>query len=192
VDESPWHRHEAALDEAYQALAEWFIQAARRGALPPLEITLMLLRQLHVARNGGDRPARPCGVGTGLLGISPEGTVLPCHRFLYRPQDALGHVSVPELPPERLRYVHLSAADMLGCNTCEARLVCGGGCRAVAVNFGLPLESGTTPGYCITTRAHHRAVSRIYDTLMAEQNPHLLRALGRSRIGSRLSALYSQ
>jgi sulfatase maturation enzyme AslB (radical SAM superfamily) len=85
-------------------------------------------------------------------------------------------VDQPTLSPERWKYVHLSSSTMLGCDVCSARMLCGGGCRAVVLDAGGDLETGTAPGYCTTTRAHARAVTTIYDTLMAENNP-LLRQL---------------
>jgi uncharacterized protein len=192
VEEADWEPHEARLEAAYDELADWFVAEARKGGLPPLEITKMALRSLHAARQGAPRPSRPCGVATTILGVDPDGNVLPCHRFLYRPEDRLGHVSRPELPAERLRYVHLSSSDMLGCDTCTARMVCGGGCRAVAVNAGRALESGTTPGYCITTRAHVRAATRIYDVLSAEDNPALWHLVSVAQRSDTLTQLYMQ
>jgi uncharacterized protein len=177
VDESPWHQHQERLDAAFDELATWFVSEARADRLPPLEVTHMLLRQLHAARQGAPRPSRSCSVATGLIGIDPDGNVMPCQRFLYRPQDWLGHVDTPELSSERWKYVHLASSTLLGCDGCSARLLCGGGCRAVVLDAGGDLHTGTSPGYCLTTRAHARACEAIYDTLMSENNPALVRLL---------------
>ena len=53
VDESPWHRHVDRLEAAFQALGEWGVSEARAGRHVPLEITHMLLRQLHATRGPG-------------------------------------------------------------------------------------------------------------------------------------------
>ncbi len=181
VEEAAWAGHQAALDDAYEALADWYIQEARQGQILPLEVTHAFLYQRHAAlEHGLGRPSRPCGVGTHLLAIDPDGNVMPCHRFLYRKGEWLGTVDQADLPVERMQYVHLSAADILGCDACPAQPVCGGGCRAVALNAGLGLY-GAHPGYCITMRAHARAVYRIYDTLTAEGNVHFRKALSRPR-----------
>jgi len=176
VVEARWAGHEEALEEAYQALAEWYIEEARRGRILPLEITHIMLRQYHAYRHGAPRTPRPCGVGTYLLGVDPEGHVMPCHRFLYRPQDWLGTVDSPKLSEKRQKYVHLSSRDILGCDVCVAEPVCGGGCRAVVVNAGIDLTQAH-PSFCLVTRAHARAAIRIYDTLSKEENTAFLHSL---------------
>ncbi len=95
---------------------------------------------------------------------------MPCHRFLYRPEDWLGTVEQPKLSPARERYLHLKSSDILDCEGCMAKMVCGGGCRVVALNQGLTLKSSYA-SHCITMRAHARAAMRIHDTLVGEQNP---------------------
>lgn len=169
VVEEPWQDHVEELEQAYDRLADWYIDEARQERILSLEVTNTLLRQYHKYRVTGARPFRPCGVGTSQLGIDTEGHVMPCHRFLYRPHDWLGTVDSPQLSESREKYVHLFSRDMLGCDRCMANTVCGGGCRVVALNAGLGLNE-PHPSYCITTRAHARAVFRIYDTLSSEGN----------------------
>jgi uncharacterized protein len=181
VVEASWAGHEEALDEAYQALAEWYIAEARKGTILPLEVTHTYLRQRHAVSLGEGRPPRACGVGTTMLGITTDGHIMPCHRFLKRPDDWLGTVDQPDLGVKRQPYLHLSSRNLLGCDTCVAESLCGGGCRAVALTAGYDLQSGLHPSYCLTTRAHARAVHRIYDTLMAEQNTAFKTALQHSR-----------
>lgn len=171
VQEAPWAEHEAALIQAYEALADWYIAEARGGRLPPLIVTNVMLQHLHRVRTQGTaRPCRPCGVGDWLLGVDPDGNVMPCHRFLYRPQDRLGTVDSPVLSEKRELYLRLHSRHLLGCDTCPAERVCGGGCRVVVLLAGLDIEHDAHPNYCITMRAHARAVYRIYDTLVEEQN----------------------
>jgi hypothetical protein len=76
----------------------------------------------------------------------------------------------------RWRYVHLSSADILGCDGCVARSVCGGGCRASALQVGLGLYD-RQPSHCLTTQTHMRAAIRIYETLMAENSAPLAQLL---------------
>ena len=167
VVEADWQGHEEGLETAYQALADWYVEQVRREAPPPLIITNVMLRQLHRARAGAPRPARSCAVGTSLLGVDPDGHVMPCHRFLYRRHDWLGSVDRPHLSDARWQYVHLSSRDILGCAGCVAEPVCGGGCPVVALEAGRGLN-GAHPAYCMLTRAHVRAVLRIYETLQSE------------------------
>jgi len=165
-----------ALEEAYQALADYYILEARNGHVLPLKITNSYLRDYHQALQGRARPIRPCGVGTSLIGIDTEGNVNPCHRFIYRPHDRLGTVDEPIMSDKRWKYVHLKSSDMIGCRGCVAESVCGGGCPAAALMSGRSLYE-PHPGYCVTTRAHVRAVHRIHDTLTIENNPAFARML---------------
>lgn len=165
VLDADWQGHEQALEREYQDLADWFIAEWRAGRTPPLELTWMLLRQWHWWRQGGSRPARPCEVGATLLGIDPDGNVLPCHRFLYRRSDWLGTVESPDLLGESRRpYLELDSSQLPDCSTCAARPVCGGGCRAVALSRGAGLHD-VYSSHCITMRAHARAADRIYREL---------------------------
>ncbi len=181
VNESDWRGHEKRLEEATMELAEWFVSEACRGRFLPLELTWQMVRAVHQSRRGGARPNRPCEVGTSLLAVDPDGFVMPCHRFLYRKNDWLGRVEDPVLPPARRQYLTLSSRDILGCQGCSAELVCGGGCRVLALQSGGDLRTGTHPGYCLNTRAQARAATHIYDQLMERIPETFLVALHRQR-----------
>lgn len=183
VVESDWRGREEKLEAAYEELGDWLIQEARQGRYVPLHVTWTLLQRTHNARMGGSRPSRACPVGTSLLAIDPDGHVMPCHRYLYRPQDWFGTVDEPSFPAEREKYVRITSRELLGCDGCLAEPICGGGCRLVVVSERLDLHSGIHPGHCLDTRAHGRMVYRIYDTLMEEQPESFLRALHRNHAG---------
>lgn len=180
VVDAPWHEHSAALERAFDELGDRFLEEARSGRLFPLEITCMLLREFHEARLVGGRPDRPCAVGKLLVSVDPDGNVMPCHRFLDRPQEWLGRVEDAQLSPERMRYVHLSSGDIPGCEGCPATPVCGGGCRIVPMNSGRALTEAH-PGHCAVMRAHARVVGRIYKILSSEQSPVLAGVLRSTR-----------
>lgn len=171
VNESDWRGFEQKLEDAHQALASWFIEEAIQERYLPLEITWQQLRSVHHSTRGGSRPVRPCEVGTTLIAVDPDGHVMPCHRYLYRPKDWFGTVEEPSFPPQRETYVKLSSRELLGCETCVAEPICGGGCRYLAITEGHDIRTGTHPGYCLNTRAQARAAYRIYQTLM-ERIPH--------------------
>lgn len=177
VVESDWRGSQERLEEAYEELGDWFLEQARQGRYLPLHVTWSYLQRTHIARLGGSRPQRACPVGTSLIAIDPDGHVMPCHRYLYRPQDWFGTVDEPRFPAEREKYVRITSRELLGCDGCLAEPVCGGGCRLVVVSERLDLHSGIHPGHCLNTRAHVRMAYRIYDTLMAEQPESFLRAL---------------
>lgn len=189
VAEADWTGCENQVHDAHLELEAWFLEECRAGRFPPLELTWQKLRQCHTVQRGGSRPARTCPIGTTLLAVTTEGQVLPCHRFLHRRHEGLGHVSSPTLSPERWKYVHLASRDILGCDTCLAEPVCGGGCRVLALDAGAGLI-GTHPNYCMLTRVHASMVYRIYSTLLAERNPVFFRGLGLSgTLGGALAEL---
>ena len=178
VTESDWNGYEERLSEAYEEIADWFISEARRGRFLPLEITWQQLRRTHYARaNPGTRPERPCGVGSKLIAVDPDGHVMPCHMYIYRKQDWFGTVDKPEFPQERERFVQIKTRDILGCETCHAEPICGGGCRAVVVGDRYNLHTGKHPGYCLNTRAQALCAYQIYQTLMDEIPERFTRAL---------------
>ena len=177
VTESNWNGYEERLEEVYQEIADWFISEARQGRFLPLEITWQQLRKTHNAKLGGSRPERPCSVGQSLIAVAPDGHVMPCHMYIYRKQDWFGTVDDPHFPPEREQYVQLSTRTLLGCETCLAEPICGGGCRAVAVGELYDFHTGKHPGYCLNTRAQARCAYRIYQTLMDEMPETFTHAL---------------
>lgn len=166
VVEADWRGKEQMVEERFQELAEWFISEIGRGKPPPLSLTWRALRQWHQNAARGLRPQRPCPVGDRLLGIDPDGNVMPCHRFLYRKNYWLGNVSEPELSGSREPFQQLHSSKILGCDGCHARPICGGGCRVVALQSGGGLY-GTQPFHCLMTRAHARAIEKIYHFLLA-------------------------
>jgi len=168
VIEANWEGHYEALERAYEELGDWFLEEFRQGRRPPLEITWELLRSYIGHLSCQRRPGRPCPLGTSLLAVDAQGNVLPCHRFLHRPLDRLGLVEAQNLPAERWRYVHQTTLEIPDCAGCEARTVCGGGCRAVAVQSGYGLD-GIHPNHCLLLRAHMRMVRRIYARLSQDQ-----------------------
>ena len=161
--------HGERLEAAFEELAAWYVAEARHDRLPPLTVTSDTLRHWHHVRQGGKRVPRPCRVATSVLGVDPDGHVMPCHRFLYRPGDWLGTVESPLLSRNRWKYVHLSAEDVPGCDDCLASPVCGGGCRAVVLQAALDLKQAH-PSHCLITRAHTRAAISVYETLSQEGN----------------------
>lgn len=167
VVEADWNGHEQALEEAYRELEEWFLQEFSQGRRPPLESTWELLRTLTNHLSCQQRPSKACPLGDSILGIDSQGHVLPCHRFLHQPLDRLGTVAQDRLPAERWRYVELHTLEISDCATCEVRRVCGGGCRAVALQAGYGLK-GVHPHHCLLLRTHFRMAWRIHQALQSQ------------------------
>jgi uncharacterized protein len=93
------------------------------------------MRQLH---RGTHRPY-PCGAGAGYLGVSADGALSACHRFVEDPAGQLGHVGTGvDLHRQRAwlqtRHVHRQEP----CRGCWARYLCGGGCHHEVIRRGRP------------------------------------------------------
>jgi uncharacterized protein len=93
------------------------------------------LDQIH---KGTHRPY-PCGAGAGYFGVSADGDLYACHRFVEDPAGAMGNVrsGVNESRQKRWlaeRHVHRQEP----CRSCWARYLCGGGCHHEVINRGRP------------------------------------------------------
>lgn len=97
-----------------------------RGKRYPFLNMVNALRELH---RGTHRPY-PCGAGAGYFGVSADGDLAACHRFVGDTAGAMGSV---ETGIDRARqdswlasrHVHFQEP----CSGCWARYLCGGGCH---------------------------------------------------------------
>lgn len=96
---------------------------------------LTALRELHY---GSHRPY-PCGAGGGYLGVSADGELAACHRFV---GDAVGGMGSLDAGIDHARkaawlqdrHVHRQSP----CAACWARYLCGGGCYHEVTARGRP------------------------------------------------------
>jgi uncharacterized protein len=93
------------------------------------------LREIH---RGTHRPY-PCGAGAGYLGVSAEGDLAACHRFVGDEAGRIGNLStgVDQVTQTRWlaeRHVH----HQLPCRDCWARYLCAGGCHHEVIARGRP------------------------------------------------------
>ena len=93
-----------------------------------------LLRELHQ----GIQKAHPCGAGLGLLGVSTEGKLGLCHRFVESESHEVGNVRDGVNEPVRQAFLKRGHVDAkTDCRQCFARPLCAGGCYHEAhVRFG--------------------------------------------------------
>lgn len=87
---------------------------------------------------GTHRPY-PCGAGAGYLGVSADGDLAACHRFLGDAEGALGSLTAGIDQGRQAawlheRHVHRQAP----CSECWARYLCGGGCHHEVLRRGRP------------------------------------------------------
>jgi len=118
--------HLTELLEAMIACGLAFEQQTLQGRRYPFANLLGALRELH---RGTHRPY-PCGAGAGYLGVSAEGSLSACHRFVDAEAGQLGDLTLG-LDASRQnrwladRHVHIQEP----CRQCWARYLCGGGCH---------------------------------------------------------------
>ncbi len=118
----------------FGALAEDYVAAANRGETHGFANLGDLLRELHQGVN----KAHPCGAGLGLLGVSTEGELGLCHRFVESKSHAVGHVSTGIDEATRTAFLQKAHVDQkTDCTQCFARPLCAGGCYHEAhVRYG--------------------------------------------------------
>lgn len=118
----------------FATLAEDFVAAACRGEAHGFANLGDLLRELH---QGVDK-AHPCGAGLGLLGVSTEGELGLCHRFVESKSHAVGSVATGVDEAARTAFLQKAHVDnKTDCTRCFARPLCAGGCYHEAhVRYG--------------------------------------------------------
>ena len=105
------------------------------GERYPFANLVNALREIH---KGTHRPY-PCGAGAGYLGVSADGDLSACHRFVGDAEGAMGDLA-SGLDRGRQaawlaeRHVHRQEP----CRRCWARYLCGGGCHHEVIHRGRP------------------------------------------------------
>jgi uncharacterized protein len=104
------------------------------GERYPFANMVNAMREIH---RGTHRPY-PCGAGAGYLGVSADGELAACHRFVGDPEGAMGTLDGVDRQRQANwlaeRHVHRQAP----CRDCWARYLCGGGCHHEAIGRGRP------------------------------------------------------
>lgn len=96
----------------------------------------------------------PCGAGASVIGVSPDGRVLPCGRFGWDDEAfTIGHLGVdppsdePHVDIRRVEAFHaLRPQNWQDCADCQARRICSFGCQAFIARSqdGANVECGPT------------------------------------------------
>jgi len=176
VGEERWNQKKT--DEAFMELAKYYINQVKRGNV--LELNY-LHRYLAIKHKIKQPSPVPCGAGRGMVGVTVDGKILPCHHPEAWLKDyVLGDVFEGKINQEkRSIFLKYKRDDFIGCDNCLARSYCIGCCLArsytVEGNMFQPSE-----GHCIWVKARVKAVEYIYDVLIKkEKNKHLLKYLKR-------------
>ncbi len=93
------------------------------------------LTEIH---RGTHRPY-PCGAGAGYFGVSAEGDMFACHRFVDDEAGAMGHIDTGIDRERQRRWLNERLVDRQEpCRSCWARYLCGGGCHHEVIARGRP------------------------------------------------------
>ncbi len=125
---------EVMLDQMVSC-GEEFERCVVSGRRYPFTNMVNAMREIH---KGTHRPY-PCGAGAGYLGVSSEGDLFACHRFVDDAIGAMGNISIGPDQQRRqdwltTRHVHRQEP----CRSCWARYMCGGGCHHEVIKRGRP------------------------------------------------------
>lgn len=123
----------AEMLEAMIACGQAFERAVIEGRRYPFMNMVNALKELQ---RGSHRPY-PCGAGAGYFGVSAEGQLSACHRFVGDEAGAMGDLTSGVTRERQVqwlaeRHVHRQSP----CNDCWARYLCGGGCHHEVIARG--------------------------------------------------------
>jgi uncharacterized protein len=131
------------------------------GSRYPFLNMVTALRELHT---GTHRPY-PCGAGAGYLGVSADGGLYACHRFVDDSRAFMGSLDEAIDSGRRnawltQRHVHRQEP----CRQCWARYLCGGGCHHEVIHRGRPACDYIRGWlhYCLQAYVHLRACAPSY------------------------------
>ena len=91
----------------------------------PFTNVINALREIH---KGTHRPY-PCGAGAGYLGVSADGELAACHRFVGDDAGAMGSIDAIDRVRQNTWLAERHVHQQEPCNSCWARYLCGGGCH---------------------------------------------------------------
>jgi uncharacterized protein len=127
--------HLARMLEGLIACGLAFERRVLRGVRYPFLNMVNALRELH---RGTHRPY-PCGAGAGYFGVSADGDLAACHRFVGDTDGAMGSLLSGVDRARQTAWLtdrHVHAQEP--CKSCWARYLCGGGCHHEVIARGRP------------------------------------------------------
>jgi uncharacterized protein len=97
-----------------------------------------MVNAMQEIAKGTHRPY-PCGAGAGYLGVSAEGDLAACHRFVGDNDGGMGSLVSGIDRRRRAHWLHARHVHRQEpCRNCWARYLCGGGCHHEVIQRGRP------------------------------------------------------
>ena len=148
-------------DRQYELLAQRYIRKVKEEGAGGDHYIDKCLRQMV----NGQKLQSPCGAGKAFVGISPTGTLHPCHRFVQWPEWEIGNVW-EGITNEKKRQI-TQGFDVFKarpeCADCRNGF-CGGTCLAANYenngSIWVPSKDG-----CIVSMKQWQVAERIYEEL---------------------------
>ncbi|NER97482.1 MAG: radical SAM protein [Symploca sp. SIO1B1] len=160
----------ADLDQLLEQLIECgeiFREELLQGQILPFSNLIKTLQSIHSYR----RDQYPCGAGGGYMGVSAEGELYACHRFVNDDVGHMGNVSSGvELQKQTTWLNNRHLQNQSPCTSCWARYLCSGSCHYEVIKRGRPACDYIRGwlNYCLT----------IYTELLQNQPKTLGKILG--------------
>jgi uncharacterized protein len=112
-----------------------FARQASAGKRYPFSNLTIAMQQIH---RGTHRPY-PCGAGAGYMGVSADGNLWACHRFVDDEAGLMGDLTDGVNSDRQNRWLEQRQVDRQEpCRSCWARYLCGGGCHHEVIHRGRP------------------------------------------------------
>lgn len=130
--------HARDLERMLAAMIECgdeFRRRTRAGERYAFANLVNALREIH---RGTHRPY-PCGAGASYLGVSADGELAACHRFVGDEAGAMGDLENGIDSAKQTRWLaERHVARQEPCRSCWAQYMCGGGCHHEEIHRGRP------------------------------------------------------
>ncbi|MBF0612757.1 MAG: SPASM domain-containing protein [Magnetococcales bacterium] len=172
--------HKAEIEQYqrdFRSIAEAMLCILDEGRRP-MDFQPLTKPVLRLSRQR--RQERYCGAGGTYLGISVNGGIYPCFRFLGLESYKMGNVSGSLDETARTSFLTEIAPRVSlrnDCSLCWARYLCGGGCYADSVMFG---EDRARPlaAHCSFTKIEIETAVSLYARLMERPTEQFLTLYG--------------
>jgi uncharacterized protein len=129
----------------------------------------------------GSQRRAPCGAGRNMLGISIDGSILPCTDVAGLDHEALdfGNVYTGLNRKKKAQFLDIVDVDnKIGCRKCWARYICGGACASAQLKYegGLEKNAGLE---CIWIRRAIELSLWLYARMCKDQPARFYEIYGR-------------
>ena len=128
----------ADLDQLLDQLIECgesFREGLRQGRILPFSNVIKTLQRIHFYQ----REEYPCGAGGGYMGVSADGGLYACHRFVNDDDGLMGDVFNGVDRDRQSNWLDSrNLQKQSPCGSCWARYLCSGSCHYEAIKRGRP------------------------------------------------------